>query len=84
MGALTASFFNELLPIKNDIDEAQDIHTCVFEQCLAGSPVITANADAVKGCIGRIKAHAEANTDEDKDILGKKGKELLQQVLAKM
>lgn len=78
MAALTNQFFTSL-PITNDIDEAQDIHTTVFEQIIAGSPVVTGNTDLVKGAIERIKAFAEANVnDEDKDILGKKGKELLQ------
>ena len=82
MAALTNQFFTTL-PITNDLDEAQDIHSTVFEQVIAGSAVITGNADLAKAAIERIKTHAEANVnDEDKDILGKKGKELLQKVLS--
>lgn len=36
---LTVEFFN-LLPIKNDIDEAQDLHKTLFEQIIKGNPVI--------------------------------------------
>lgn len=82
MAALTNQFFSTL-PIINDIDEAQDIHTTVFEQVIAGNAIVTANADLVKAAVERIKTFAEANVnDEDKDILGKKGKPLLQQVLS--
>lgn len=82
MAALTNQFFTTL-PITNDLDEAQDIHTTVFEQVVAGSAVITGNADLVKAAIERIKTYAEANVaDEEKDILGTKGKELLQKVLS--
>ena len=45
---------------------------------------MTANADIVKGCIQRIKQYAELNTEEEKDILGKKGKAKLAEVMTKI
>lgn len=72
-----ASLLSSYLPIKNDIDEAQEIHSLMFKQLLAQNEVLMKNADAVKGCIQRIQEYASAHTDIDEDILGDEGKKLL-------
>ena len=81
-GPITAEMTNELfsqLPIKNDIDEAQDFHKTLLEQVLKGSAVIEAFKDQVKQAVTNIKTYADANPkDDEQDILGDKGRELMQ------
>lgn len=71
-----------MLPIYEDKDEAEDIHTLLLEQIMAESPIVAANLDAVKVCVSKLKAKVDAPKDED--ILGKKGKELVMQVAQKL
>ena len=79
---VTAELVNKLLtvllPIKHDVEEAEAVHTLFLQQVLAKNAILL-NAEAqAKQCIQNIKAHAEAHTEEEEDILGEKGKALLQ------
>ena len=74
--------FGNMLPILADKDEAQDIHALVLEQVLAESPVVAANLDAVKACVGKLKEYL--NAPKEDDILGKKGKELVVRAAEKL
>ena len=71
-----------MLPILADKDEAQDIHTLVLEQVMADSPVVAANLDAVKACVGKLKTYVDAPKEDD--ILGKTGKVLVVQAAQKL
>jgi hypothetical protein len=75
---LVNKLLTELLPIKNDIEEAGSVHT-LFLQHVLNKNAILLNAEAqTKQCIQNIKAYAEAHTDAEEDILGDKGKALMQ------
>ena len=68
------------------MDEAQDIYQIIFEQVLSGSnEVITKFGDGFRTLITKVKDYAVANqADAEKDILGEKGRALLEQVVAKL
>ena len=73
-----------MLPLVNDVDEAQAVHELLLEQTLAQNAVLAAHPESLKQCITRISQHAAAHTEKEEDILGEKGKGLMQQVLQQM
>jgi hypothetical protein len=72
---MTQEVFGTMLPLKHDLQEAEDLHSLIFEQMLAGNKVVQANADLFKQFVANVKQEAESN---EEDILGDKGKALLQ------
>jgi hypothetical protein len=54
---LCASCFTHLLPLTNDADEAQDIHSIILKQAIAKNEVLMKNGDAVKGMVAKLQAH---------------------------
>ena len=80
---LITELLSSMLPITNDLEEAQGIHELLLTQALAGNKNLADNQDLFKGLINRMKEYAEANqADPEKDILGEKGKALMGQVLS--
>jgi len=49
---------------------------------LAQNQILFANQDDTKLCIKNMSDYAQAHPDEEDDILGAKGKTLLQQVVS--
>ena len=76
---LTLNMLNAL-PLKTDTDEAQSAHTLILTHTLEKNASLMQHADALKNAILRIKQQSEENPEED--ILGDKGKPLLQQVVS--
>lgn len=37
---MTYEVFGKMIPLKHDVQEAQDLHTLIFEQILAGNKVV--------------------------------------------
>lgn len=81
---LVEGLFTHLHPIVTDVDEAQDIYQIVFDEVLKGNASLAKFEGGVKTMINNVKAYAVANPEAEKDILGDKGKQLLEQVIAKI
>ena len=75
---LCSTILTSKLPLTNDFDEAQSIHTLVLEQIQAKNAVLMKNSDAIKGLIQNIKEFATTHTDAEEDILGDDVKKLLE------
>ncbi|TNV74745.1 hypothetical protein FGO68_gene4951 [Halteria grandinella] len=73
--AATKEFLN-LLPLYSDSTEAQSIHKLLFEQIIAGNPVLTEVKAEVVGCVQRIIRIS--NEKPELELLDDQGKEKAQ------
>ena len=78
---LTERVLTRLIPITEDLYEAEDLHKLVLQQVLAKNPVLMEVPDLTRECVMRIKEYAEAHPEPESAILCKEGKQLLQQDL---
>ena len=66
------------LPLTNDIEEAQAIHTLVLEQVVAKNPVLVKNQEAIKAFMNKVQEYMKTHTEPEEDILGDDGKKLFE------
>ena len=71
----------KLLPIKDDIEEAQALHQELLQLVIEKNPVLMKNINQTQACILEIKKYSESHLNEEEDILGMKGKLQLQAVI---
>jgi hypothetical protein len=71
-------------PLVADLEEAVPVHELFLTQLLAKNPLLLAHPDTVKAAIMRIQEYSGAHTAEGEDILGSKGRTLLESVLGAM